>query len=544
MKKIIYILFILIISCSSLEPPSSSDTGSESLRPMQITKVSASEDVVPPGGTVTLSVFIRNINKDSISYKWTSVTGLGAFLLGDTSSFTQWRAPLEIGEYALRIGVTSHKGDTDSDEILVRVANFSAFYGQVMNYQNEPVKEASVKFRRWEAVTDSSGIFSFNSIPQESDTLKISKNYFVPIDTIITPDSTIAFNTILRVVKFPSPKNFIAEKIRENSVTLFWEPLTNISALKSYLLLKGNSLESLTILRDNIDPSTDHFEDFNVVKDDIFFYKLCCINSENIPGDSALTVYKERMRFIPAGEFEMGSNSGDFDETPVHTVYLDAYFIDTYEVTNKEFAEFLNADINSEFFDKRMRIINDQGRFIPAPGYGNHPILYVDWSAAESYALFRGKRLPTEAEWEKAARGNDMRIYPWGNEISPKHANYATKNHPFNRNIPPTTPVGLFNGKTYGNFETEKGFSLFGVYDMAGNVWEWVQDWYLPDFYSTGSDQNPMSNTIGQDSTKVLRGGGWINEMYFLRSTNRFKASLNFKNNIIGFRCASDTEKE
>jgi len=542
MKNVIWLLFFLFVSCGSMEPPTDVPTGET--KPMEITKVSASDEVVAPGNEATVSVFVRNINKDTLDYKWTSVSGKGTFVLGDTSSMVIWKAPMELGEYVLRAVVTSHRGVSDSEEITIRVVNFTSFSGIITNFLDEPLKSVPVKFRKWSTKTDSSGVFLFKSIPQEEDTLKIRKDFHVPVDTIITPDSTHYFKKALRIIKISAPENFIVEKLRENSVTLMWDTMSHVPVLKSFTILRGNSPASLSIMTENIDPKASHYEDINVSREDIYFYKIFCVNSENVAGDTAFTAYRDDMCYVPAGEFEMGSSSGDMDESPVHTVFLESYFIDKYEVSNGKFAEFLSSPGNDIYYNKRMKIIRDGTRYVPIAGYERHPVFNVTWHAAENYAQFFGKRLPTEAEWEKAARGYSNRLFPWGDEITPQRANYATQTHPFNRCNPPTTPSGFYDGNFHSGYQTERGFSPFGVYDLAGNVWEWVQDWYQSDFYSNSATNNPVADVPSQDSTRVLRGGGWINEIYFLRNANRFKASGNFTNNVIGFRCACDAEIE
>ncbi|MGQ0696477.1 MAG: formylglycine-generating enzyme family protein, partial [Nitrospiraceae bacterium] len=163
------------------------------------------------------------------------------------------------------------------------------------------------------------------------------------------------------------------------------------------------------------------------------------------------------MVLVPAGEFTMGSDNGDEDESPIHRVYVNAFYIDKFEVTNGRFAKFVDA-IQSEppwgFADKDTPVTD-----------ANRPVRWVNWMDAMSYCLWAGKRLPTEAEWEKAARGTDGRLYPWGND-------------------PPTSAHAVF-GLKEGDAETVslignrmKGQSPYGAHDLAGNLYEWVTDWY------------------------------------------------------------------
>ncbi len=205
----------------------------------------------------------------------------------------------------------------------------------------------------------------------------------------------------------------------------------------------------------------------------------------------------EGMALIPAGEFLMGSNDGGSDEKPVHSVYLDAYYIDKYEVTNEQFSKFLNEKGNQgeggatwvDIDDEDCLIEYKNGKYQPRSGYENHPVVEVSWYGARAYAKWAGKRLPTEAEWEKAARGGLIgKKYPWGDSIDSSKANY-------DENLGRTTPVGSYPPNNYG------------LYDMAGNVWEWVSDWHDYNYYSSSNSYtNPQGPNGG--SYRVLRGGG------------------------------------
>lgn len=185
------------------------------------------------------------------------------------------------------------------------------------------------------------------------------------------------------------------------------------------------------------------------------------------------TVAPEGMVLIPAGEFLMGSDDVDAsgNEGPVHTVYVDAFYIDKYEVTNAQYKQFIDA--NPQWQKDRIdRTLHDgtylalwNGNDYP-PKRASHPVVYVSWYAAIAYAEWAGKRLPTEAEWEKAARGGlTGKKYPWGDDLDSSKANY-------NHNAKDITPVGSYPPNGYG------------LYDMAGNVWEWCLDAYSDDFYA------------------------------------------------------------
>jgi len=213
------------------------------------------------------------------------------------------------------------------------------------------------------------------------------------------------------------------------------------------------------------------------------------------------------MVLLPAGEFQMGDafNEGVNlyapNELPVHVVYLDAFYMDAYEVTNAQYAAFDPTHTYSA-------------------GKENHPVVYVDWYDAANYAAWAGKRLPTEAEWEKAARGGLIgNRYPWGNEITATDANYDD-------NIGDTTPVGNYSPNGYG------------LYDMAGNVWEWCADWWGADFYSSSPLDNPLGPETGTD--RVVRGGSWGSLPSTLRVSLRTPSYPPHSDDNVGFRLASD----
>ena len=220
------------------------------------------------------------------------------------------------------------------------------------------------------------------------------------------------------------------------------------------------------------------------------------------------------MVLVPAGEFTMGSDEGDDDEQPVHRVYLDSFYLDTFEVTNGRFAKFVAA-IQSEppwgFADQATPVV-----------YAEQPVRWVNWLEATGYCLWAGKRLPTEAEWEKAARGPEGRLYPWGNEPpTAAHAVFGLK-----EGEETVAPVG----------DHPLGRSPAGIHDLAGNLYEWVSDWYDDAFYATPPTHNPRGPVEG--TTKGQRGGSYINSPYRLRAAFRTKADPTEHDPHVGFRCA------
>ena len=226
------------------------------------------------------------------------------------------------------------------------------------------------------------------------------------------------------------------------------------------------------------------------------------------------------MVLIPAGEFEMGDhfNEGNGDERPVHTVYLDAFYIDKYEVTNAQYKKFMDATGHVApmyWSDSRFN----------APG---QPVVGVSWHDAVAYSEWLGKRLPTEAEWEKAARGGLMgKRYPWGDKAPDEGGIYRANYKPGNDAADDyvyTSPVGSFPSNGYG------------LYDMAGNVWEWCQDWF-GDYYSTSPKENPPGPISG--TFRVLRGGSWYHTPDTLRVAYRDLFNPSNASSDSGFRCVS-----
>jgi iron(II)-dependent oxidoreductase len=228
-----------------------------------------------------------------------------------------------------------------------------------------------------------------------------------------------------------------------------------------------------------------------------------------------------------AGKFLMGLDKGSKGERPAHEVYLDSFYIDRFEVTNAMFSMFLdmqgieeNKDALSIFEQNDYGIIRRGGRWMPAPRFRKHPMVSVTWQGAQLYAQWAGMALPTEAQWEKAARGTDARLYPWGNRFSAQNCNCKQSG------LSHTTPVDNYRG----------GISPYGCWDMAGNVWEWCFDWYAPDYYSSSPDSEPLGPLSGE--MKILRSGGWGADAASMRCCARYFAPPEIHlEKLGGFRC-------
>lgn len=232
------------------------------------------------------------------------------------------------------------------------------------------------------------------------------------------------------------------------------------------------------------------------------------------------------MRLVPAGEFTMGSEEtvSPMEEKPAHEVYLDAFYIDKYEVTNRLYKACVDAGTCQPPLDFSSAT---RSSYYGNPDFDNHPVIYVDWNMAKSYCEWRGAQLPTEAQWEKAARGTDARTYPWGEGVSCDRANYWPKDEAC---IGDTTEVGTY----------ESNASPYGVYDMAGNVMEWVGDWYSSKYYWDSPASNPLGPASGEE--RVFRGGSWMSSDHGVRSAARHWPWKSFGHvphysQDLGFRC-------
>ena len=295
-------------------------------------------------------------------------------------------------------------------------------------------------------------------------------------------------------------------------------------------------------------------------------------NALNIPEDMVL---------IPEGPFLMGSTKEDIDrllkldqnieydrldnEMPQREVFLSAYYIDKHPVTNTKYKKFIESggytqkplwsDAGWQYISKSKPLESNDldGVFTGEP---DCPVVNISWYEAEAFAKWAGKRLPTEAEWEKAARGTDGRMYPWGNEFDKTKLNCAEAK------IEKPTPVTKY----------PQGQSVYGCFDMAGNVWEWTSDWYNSQYYRHASNKDPQGPNIAEENPyfgrpeevgisiyelkpsptskalcgcKVLRGGSWNGSgVVHIRCTNRDYDEPTYKNETIGFRCAGSLCKQ
>ena len=257
----------------------------------------------------------------------------------------------------------------------------------------------------------------------------------------------------------------------------------------------------------------------------ILCFPLLLFSQDSTPPDG--------MVYVPAGEFVMGSDDGPPHEAPAHKAFLDAFYIDKYEVTNADYYPFWMADGGERSTHTPISYGELTGGDWPeiAQTRPNYPAVGVSWADAVAYAAWAGKRLPTEAEWEKAARSADGRLWPWGNLFSrlihgvTVHANVWNGRDGYDNGLAPV-----------GGYPT--GASPYGALDMAGNVWEWVADWYSESYYHRGPSHNPTGPEIG--SRRVVRGGSWVNEPQLSRCANHMGRHPGVGTSFIGFRLARD----
>ncbi len=244
-----------------------------------------------------------------------------------------------------------------------------------------------------------------------------------------------------------------------------------------------------------------------------------------------------QMVLVPEGKFVMGTSNKDFtyyldvDQNPAHSVFLDTFYIDKYEVTNSLYKICVDAGVCTK---PHNRSSNNRPQYYGNSEFDNYPVIYVDWNQAKAYCEWRGAKLPTEAEWEKAARGTDERYYSWASNTN---------------NVANLTDVSLWTGDTteVGNYPSGK--SPYGAYDMIGNVWEWVDDWYKSDYYSTLGDKAVNPKGPSEGDSKVLRGSSWTPCLHVgggacvESSASTFNRHRDYPSRFyydVGFRCAKD----
>jgi len=228
----------------------------------------------------------------------------------------------------------------------------------------------------------------------------------------------------------------------------------------------------------------------------------------------------DAMVLVPEGSFLMGNDHGQNSEKPVRQIYLNAYWIDQYEVPMAQFSAFVAATGHREprLAGYLALASVDLATFVePAK-----PVVGVSWEDARTYCQWKGKRLPTEAEWEKAAKGQGQRLWPWGDQPDPQRANLDGVEDHFQG----TAPVDDF----------PSGRSPYGIFNMTGNAMEWVNDWYDERYYAVMPPQNPPGPSIGDE--RVIRGGSWHDSFRYAHTYSRFKMLPEYRDVTIGFRCA------
>lgn len=351
--------------------------------------------------------------------------------------------------------------------------------------------------------------------------------FYSDLKTVMSPDP------IARTLELP--KGSVRAKLANDSSTLKKGIVIATIGVLLITFVGGAALLIGPLLKKGINPTAP------VVQSTISSEALTAIPEAAFTAEMTLrpqitNMEDHEMALVPAGEFIMGRSANDefadcqelqqecqlsgfMDEEPVHKVYLDAFYIDIYEVTN---ALYKACEDQGVCDPPQASNSNSQTNYYGNPGFDKYPVIYVNWNQAKAYCgTWRGARLPTEAEWEKAARGTDGRTYPWGEELNENLTN-------FNYSIGDTTAVGTY----------EKGKSPYGVYEMAGNVWEWVADWYDENYYQGSPTENPPGPASG--NARVLRGGSWGLVGVSVSTSYRSAASLTDSNMDLGFRCARD----
>ena len=470
MKIYIHILLALLLllalsSCKQDEPTSVTKNSLP-----DIVEISADPPQIGKGQTTTLSVQVTDINKDELQYEWSCDDGV--YLQGTDRKFAQWQAPQNLGQYQCSVIVSDGK-ETTIGTINVDVIDVPIL--QVSAYELD---------------------FSYNLT---SAVFTISNVGLVNLDWEITP-----------------AKDWIS-----------------VNPTSGNLNFKGTSEVTVTVDRENL-----------IAGD---YTGLLAVRSNG--GERDIAAYLEvamlsKMIHVPAGEFIMGSETGNEDELPVHNVFVEEYWIDQYEVTNAQYATFLTEAKARGEIQSGLSYVKKDGKYliyqIPIARDGhnvgcpisyvnqqyivdrheaNTPVRFVTWYGALAFAEFYGKRLPTEAEWEKAARGENANTYPWGNAAPTQwDCNY-------NENLGYLRTVGSYS---------PLGDGPYGCADMAGNVWEWCSSLYKEYPYNKDDGREDLS----QAGYRVLRGGSWDGPIMNIRSALRSYNETEFQHPSFGFRCA------
>ena len=252
------------------------------------------------------------------------------------------------------------------------------------------------------------------------------------------------------------------------------------------------------------------------------------------PIDDIRAIDQAEIVLIPEGPFFMGCdpdhNGGfpcNFDELPLHEVYLSAYTIDKYEVTNAQYQSCVEAGACSEPLYKHSAT---RASYYDNPQYQDYPVVSVSWGEANDYCTWVGGRLPSEAEWEKAARGTSIIAYPWGDQNPNCQLANSANNATGKFCLDDTAAVGSY----------PLGASEYGVYDLAGNVWEWVNDWYNSSYYAISPYKNPTGAEDGTE--KVVRGGSWDYSWNKIRVVYNSNHLPDVRREDFGFRCVNPIE--
>jgi formylglycine-generating enzyme required for sulfatase activity len=354
--------------------------------------------------------------------------------------------------------------------------------------------------------------------------------FYSALKTVMTP------NPIARTLELP--KGFARAKLAHDSSKLKMGIVIATIGVLLVSFFGGAALLMGPLLKKDINPTVPVVQSTG---DGISPEELTSVPEATFTAETTLppqitSIEDHEMALVPAGKFTMGRSAKDeladcqefssecnlvwfMDEEPVHEVYLDAFYIDIYEVTNALYEACEDQGVcNPPQSSNSSTHLNYYGN----PEFDHYPVLYVNWNQARTYCESRGARLPTEAEWEKAARGMDGRMYPWGEELDEAFAN-------FHWNVGDTTPVGRY----------ENGKSPYGVYDMAGNVWEWVNS--LHESYPYNA--NDGRESLGGEGPRVMRGGSWGYEGdNSISASYRFAFNPTDSNLDLGFRCARDAD--